>query len=62
MRQGLLRGGREAPLSGQDIEAKFLANAGYGGCKAPQAVLETCRRIGSMQGDYRLIRQLGDKA
>ncbi|MDB5540452.1 MAG: MmgE/PrpD [Devosia sp.] len=44
-RQDHIRGGVEAPLSREDVHAKFLANAAYGGIGNPQLVLDLCGRI-----------------
>jgi 2-methylcitrate dehydratase PrpD len=44
-RQDHMRGGVEAPLKGSDVEAKFEANARYGGTEAPDRLLDLCRDI-----------------
>lgn len=44
-RQDHMRGGVDAPLSRSDLDAKFLANAAYGGVENPQAMLETCAEL-----------------
>jgi len=58
-RQGFLRGGQDAPLSRDEINAKFRANCSFGGHRDPDMLLAVCDRIGSMQGDYELIRKFG---
>jgi len=37
-RQGHFRGGRDAPMSAQALEAKFLANCAYGGWRRDRAL------------------------
>jgi 2-methylcitrate dehydratase PrpD len=44
-RQDHMRGGVDAPLSRSDLDAKFLANAAYGGVENPHAMLETCAKL-----------------
>jgi 2-methylcitrate dehydratase PrpD len=44
-RQGHIRGGVEQPLSRADLEAKFLANAGYGGVVDAEALLGLCAAL-----------------
>jgi 2-methylcitrate dehydratase PrpD len=44
-RQDHMRGGVDAPLTRDDVEAKFWANARYGGIAAPERLLDTCRAI-----------------
>jgi 2-methylcitrate dehydratase PrpD len=41
-RQDHMRGGVDAPLSRADVDAKFLANAAYGGLENPRAMLASC--------------------
>jgi len=41
-RQDHLRGGKDAPLSRDELDAKFLANAGYGGVVDPERLLSLC--------------------
>ena len=44
-RQDHMRGGVDAPLSRAEVDAKFLANAAYGGVGNPEAMLESCARL-----------------
>jgi 2-methylcitrate dehydratase PrpD len=44
-RQGHIRGGVEEPLSRTELEAKFLANAGYGGVADAEALLGLCSAL-----------------
>ncbi len=44
-RQDHIRGGAEAPLSRAEIDAKFLANARYGGVEEGEAILAGCAGI-----------------
>lgn len=41
-RQGHMRGGVDEPLSRADVDAKFLANARYGGIADPERLLAAC--------------------
>ena len=59
-KQDFLRGGRDAPLTRDEINEKFYANCRYGGHNDPDTLLEICNRLGAMQGDYELIRSLGE--
>ncbi|TNC63601.1 MmgE/PrpD family protein [Rubellimicrobium roseum] len=54
-----MRGGAVEPLSPEEIDAKFAANVAFGGSSEAARLLEVCNRIGSMQGDYQLIAELG---
>jgi 2-methylcitrate dehydratase PrpD len=56
--QDHMRGGVKEPLSRDEIDAKFCANAIFGGHEAPNDVLDICNRIAAMQGDFTLIRKL----
>ena len=44
-RQDHMRGGVDAPLSRAELDAKFLANAGYGGIARPEALLDVCSAL-----------------
>lgn len=44
-RQDHMRGGVDAPLSRQEIDEKFLANARHGGLAAPEDMLALCCRL-----------------
>jgi 2-methylcitrate dehydratase PrpD len=44
-RQGHIRGGVEEPLSRADVEAKFLANARYGGLTDGERLLALCPKL-----------------
>jgi 2-methylcitrate dehydratase PrpD len=44
-RQDHIRGGVDAPLSREEVHAKFLANAQYGGIDDAQAMLDACGKI-----------------
>ncbi len=44
-RQGHLRGGSEAPLAAGDLDAKFIANARFGGIPDPAKLLAVCEDI-----------------
>jgi len=57
--RGHMRGGAIEPLSPEEIDAKFAANVVFGGSTEGARLLEVCNRIASMQGDYRLVAQLG---
>jgi hypothetical protein len=45
--QPYLRGGKHAPLTAQELEAKFLANADFGGIShgAALAIADVCRTL-----------------
>lgn len=60
MHQGFMRGGRDAPLSQAEIEEKFHANCRYGNYDNADLLLEHCRQLGSMQGDFALIKFMAD--
>ncbi|MDG2091481.1 MAG: MmgE/PrpD family protein [Gammaproteobacteria bacterium] len=60
VRQGFMRGGRDAPLSQKEITEKFYANCKYGGHSDPDKILNICKSIGSMQDDYLLIQKIGE--
>ena len=57
--QGFMRGGADAPLSRQEIEDKFRANVEFGGCDNAGHLLAICDQIGSGQGNFKLIEELG---
>ena len=59
VRQGYMRGGRDAPLSQQEITEKFYANCRYGAHPDPDKVLGICKSIGAMQNGHELIRNIG---
>jgi len=44
-RQGFMRGGVDAPLTREDVEAKFRANARYGGVRDPEPLLDVCAAL-----------------
>lgn len=54
-----MRGGAAEPLSPEEIDAKFGANVAFGGSAEGARLLEVCNRIASMEGDCRLVAQLG---
>ncbi|MAY01400.1 MAG: 2-methylcitrate dehydratase [Gammaproteobacteria bacterium] len=56
--QGYMRGGREAPLSQEEIEEKFYANCRYGNYPSADDLLLTCKQIAGMQGDYTLVKKM----
>lgn len=58
--QGHMRGGAEEPLTRAEIDAKFRANARFGGHEQPDRLLAVCDAIGALQGDYRLIEELAE--
>lgn len=60
--QGFMRGGRDAPLTQTEIEEKFHANCRYGGYEDSENLLACCRELGSLQGDFSLIRLMADDA
>jgi 2-methylcitrate dehydratase PrpD len=60
VRQGFLRGGRDAPLTPDEIDEKFHTNCRFGHYPGADSLLSVCDRIGSMTGDYQLIRELGN--
>ncbi len=60
--QGFMRGGRDAPLTQAEIEEKFHANCRYGGHEDSENLLACCRELGSLQGDFSLIRLMADDA
>ncbi len=60
VRQGFMRGGKDAPLSQDEIKEKFLANCRYGGHSDPDKVLAICKSVALMQADYQLIREMGE--
>jgi 2-methylcitrate dehydratase PrpD len=41
-RQGFMRGGVDAPISRDEVNAKFVANARYGGVRDPERLLDLC--------------------
>ncbi len=56
--QGFVRGGKDAPLSREEIDEKFRLNAAFGGVENGDHLLEVCEQIGNKRGDYRLIEKL----
>ncbi|HWT30108.1 MAG TPA: MmgE/PrpD family protein [Propylenella sp.] len=44
-RQGFMRGGVDAPLSREEVDEKFLANARYGGVRHPEPLLDLCAEL-----------------
>jgi len=44
-RQGFMRGGVDAPLSRDEVNEKFLANARYGGVRDPEPLLGLCAEL-----------------
>jgi 2-methylcitrate dehydratase PrpD len=44
-RQGFMRGGVDAPLSREEVNEKFLANARYGGVRDPEPLLGLCAKL-----------------
>jgi 2-methylcitrate dehydratase PrpD len=62
MRQSHLRGGAEAPLSRDEIDAKFRANAEFGGVAAPERLLQAAEAVLSAEGGFARIAELGDTA
>ena len=44
-RQGFMRGGVDAPLSREEVDEKFLANARYGGVRQPEPLLDLCAAL-----------------
>lgn len=58
MRQDHMRGGIDAPLSRQDVDNKFVANAAYGGVANPQAVLAACNALFASRDTGPLIAAL----
>jgi len=44
-RQGFMRGGVDAPLSREEVDEKFLANARYGGVRDPEPLLDLCAEL-----------------
>lgn len=58
--QLFMRGGAQAPLTREEIDAKFRANVAFGGYQPDEVdtLLEVCNRIARKQGDYSLIEEL----
>ena len=58
--QLFMRGGAQAPLTREEIDAKFRANVAFGGYQPDEVdtLLEVCNRIAQKQGDYSLIEEL----
>jgi hypothetical protein len=54
-----MRGGAIEPLSPEEIDAKFASNVAFGGSAEGTRLLDACKRIASMHGDYQLVAQLG---
>jgi 2-methylcitrate dehydratase PrpD len=44
-RQNFMRGGVDAPLSREEVNEKFLANARYGGVRDPEPLLALCAEL-----------------
>jgi 2-methylcitrate dehydratase PrpD len=44
-RQGHMRGGVDEPLTRDEVDAKFIANARYGGVAEPEKLLELCAAL-----------------
>jgi 2-methylcitrate dehydratase PrpD len=59
-RQGFMRGGRDAPLSQDEITEKFYANCQYGEHSDPDKLLDVCKSIAWMHSGYQLIREFGE--
>jgi 2-methylcitrate dehydratase PrpD len=59
MRQDHMRGGVDAPLTRQDVDDKFTANAAYGGVADPASVLQICNALFSSVDTGPLIAALG---
>ncbi|MDG2088351.1 MAG: MmgE/PrpD family protein [Arenicellaceae bacterium] len=59
IRQGFMRGGRDAPLGQDEIDEKFYANCRYGKHPNPDKLLTICKSIASMQEGFELIREMG---
>ncbi|MBA3448768.1 MAG: MmgE/PrpD family protein, partial [Pseudaminobacter sp.] len=57
-RQDHMRGGIDAPLSRAELNAKFLANAAYGGVGEPHAILEVCAGLLSARDTAPMIAAL----
>jgi 2-methylcitrate dehydratase PrpD len=60
-RQGHIRGGAEEPLSRGDVEAKFLANARYGGVPDGEDMLALCVALLRDENPARRIAGLAGK-
>jgi len=56
--QDHMRGGIVAPLTRQEIDAKFKANVAFGQLETADEILDICNQIGSMKGDSTLVRGL----
>lgn len=56
--QHFMRGGIKQPLSRSEIDQKFSNNLAFGGADRRDDLLDICNRIGQMQGDYRMIKEL----
>jgi len=61
--QLFMRGGAQAPLTREEIDAKFHANVTFGDYDSDEgdALLDVCNRIAGMQGDTGLIEELAAK-
>ena len=55
-----MRGGREEPLTRDEIDAKFHANVRFGSHDDPGRLLRVCDAMGAMEGDHRLIAELAE--
>ena len=61
MRQDHMRGGVDAPLSRQDVDDKFMANAAYGGVADAQGVLARCNALFASRDTGPLIAAMATK-
>lgn len=59
--QDHMRGGRVAPLSKAEIDAKFGSNVAFGGIDDSDRLLDVCDRIAAHKGNHSLITELGCK-
>ncbi len=53
-RQGFMRGGVDAPISRDEVNAKFVANARYGGVRDPERLLDLCADL--LRGEGAAVR------
>jgi 2-methylcitrate dehydratase PrpD len=58
--QSHLRGGISAPLRRSEIDAKFMANATYGGLQEAESLLQRCNELFECEVDTVDIAQLFD--
>ena len=54
--QGHMRGGIAEPLTRDEIDAKFKANVAFGNLGTADEILNICNEIGTMKGDYTLVK------